>query len=87
METNDQEKIQRQIAIIEDEAKKHLDSNALARYSNIRIAHSEKALQVAALIVQASQTGQLQGVLNDSQFRELLVRLQESNKEFKITRK
>ena len=87
METNDQERIQQQIAMIENEAKKHLDSNALARYSNMRIAHSEKALQVAALIVQASQTGQLQGVLNDSQFRGLLVRLQEPNKEFKITRK
>jgi len=87
MEVNDQEKMQQQIAMLENEAKKFLDSNALSRYSNIKIAHPDKALQVAALIVQSVQAGQLQGVLDDAQFKKLLIKLQEPSKEFKIIRK
>jgi len=73
--------------MIEDEAKKYLDTDALSRYSNIKIAHPDKALQAAALIVQVAQTGQLQGALNDVQFKKLLMKIQEPNKEFKVIRK
>ena len=88
MKLNDESiRMQQQIVMIENEAKKHLDSNALSRYSNLKVVHPEKALQVAAIIVQATQTNQFPDILDDTQLKELLIKLQEPSKEFRIKRR
>mgnify|MGYP001585908984 CR=1 FL=1 len=85
----DKEKIElrQQIFEIENNAKQFLDGNALSRYGNIKLADSEKALQIALLINQAIQQGQLKEKLDDTQFKTLLMNLQEPKKEFNFVRK
>ncbi|MEK6852699.1 MAG: DNA-binding protein [Nanoarchaeota archaeon] len=84
---DEQVKLQEQIQLIESVAKQYLSKEAVSRYGTIKVAHPELALKVAALIAQASQMGQLTEVLSDSEFKEVLKRLQEGKKEFKIVRK
>ncbi len=59
---------------------------ALQRFGNLKTAYPEKALQVCAIIVQNAESGNLNGVLNDVQFKQLLIDLQEPKREFKFTR-
>jgi len=89
MENNLQEKIklQQQIAVIENSAKTYLDKKALQRYGNLRIAHQERALQIAAVIVQAVHEGTIMQPLTDQEFKTILENLQQPKKEFKFTRK
>ncbi|RME54597.1 hypothetical protein D6777_03185 [Candidatus Woesearchaeota archaeon] len=83
----EQEALQQQIQVVETYAKQYLDRDAIARYGNLKAAHPEKAVQVAALIAQGAQSGQIQGKINDAQFKELLLRLQPKKRETKIVRK
>ena len=89
MQNNLQEKIKlkQQTESLENMAKAYLDSNALQRYSNLKIAHLERALQVAVTIAKAAQQGLINKKLNDIEFKELLKNLQTPNKEFRFTRK
>ncbi len=89
MNNNIQEKIklQQQIAMIETIAKKYLNREALQRFGNIKSVNPEKALQIAALIVQNVEAGNLSEVLDDEQLKQLLINLQEPKREFKFTRK
>mgnify|MGYP001590694642 CR=1 FL=1 len=89
MQNNFQEKIKlkQQIEFLENTAKTYLDSTALQRYGSLKIAHPEKALQVAATIAQASQQGLIKQKLNDLEFKDLLKSLQEPKKEFRFIRK
>ena len=80
-------KLQQQIAMIEENAKKFLDKRAVERFGTLKTAHPEKALQAASVIFQASQAGQLQKELTDDEFKQLLSGLQEPKKEFTLTRK
>ena len=79
-------KLQQQIELIENIAKKYLTREAIQRYSNLKIAHPEKAIQVISLIVQASQSGQLNEKIDDVRFKELLKQLDAPKKEFKLRR-
>ncbi len=80
-------KLQKQIEILENNAKAYLDSAALQRFGNLKIAHQEKTIQVAALILQAAQAGQIKQKLTDKEFKNLLINLEEPKKEFKFIRK
>ena len=80
-------KFQQQISLIENNAKQFLDKDALSRYGNIKAVNQEKALQIAFLIHQAVQSGQLKEKLTDVQFKELLMNLQEPRREFRFIRK
>ncbi|MBI2499419.1 DNA-binding protein [Candidatus Woesearchaeota archaeon] len=79
--------LQRQIALIEESAKKYLDRDALQRLGNLKSAYPEKALQVSALILQNAEAGNLKRMLNDEQLKQLLISLDEPKREFKFTRK
>jgi len=79
--------LQRQIALIEESAKKYLDRAALQRLGNLKSAYPEKALQVSALILQNAEAGNLKNVINDDQLKQLLINLDEPKKEFRFTRK
>jgi DNA-binding TFAR19-related protein (PDSD5 family) len=83
----EQHQMLQQIELVETFAKRYLDSKAISRYGNLKAAHPEKAIQVAALITRGAQSGQIQGQITDIQFRELLLRLQPPKHETKIVRK
>ncbi|MEK6934917.1 MAG: DNA-binding protein [Nanoarchaeota archaeon] len=87
MNSQNKLKLQQQVALIEETAKKYLDSEALERFGNIKMVDPEKALQVAALIVQNVEVGNLNDVLGDDQFKEVLIKLQGDKREFKFNRK
>lgn len=78
--------VQQQVAQLDKAAKLWMTPEALSRYGNLKMAHQEKALQVAALIAQFVQQGQLKKAVDDEQLKELLVYLDEKN-QTKITRK
>lgn len=80
-------KMQQQVEFIESNAKKFLDKNALERYGNLKAVQPERALQVAILIAQASQAGQIKDVLSDEEFKNLLRNLDEPKREFRFVRK
>lgn len=79
--------MQQQIAEIEKVAKGIMSKEALGRYGNLRVAHPEKALQVAIFIAQAASNNQIQGVLSDDDLKNILLNAQEPKKEFKFVRK
>ena len=86
-ELEEKMKLQQQVAVLESNAKQFLDKEALMRYGNIKAVDPEKAIKIAMLISQAVQNGQLKEKLSDSQFKDLLMSLQEPNKEFNVVRK
>ena len=80
-------KLKQQIELIENTAKMYLDKVALQRYGNLKIAHQEKALQIATIIVQAVQEGTIRQPIADNELKLLLANLQQPKKEFKFMRK
>src|SRR3990167_8139612 len=83
---NEEEALKNQIEQIEALAKQLLDKEALSRFGNIKIAHPEKAIQLASVLIQMARTGRLKEKLNDEQLKQILTMLQEK-KEFTIKRK
>lgn len=71
----------------ERNAKQFLDNDALVRYGNLKSAFPEISLQIAMVINQLVQEGQLNRKLNDMEFKELLKNLNPRRREIKITRK
>jgi len=78
--------MQQQVAQLDKAAKLWMDPEALSRYGNLKMAHSEKALQVAVLIAQFVQQKKIQKAVTDEQLKELLIYLDEK-KEMNIKRK
>ncbi|MFH1682541.1 MAG: DNA-binding protein [Candidatus Woesearchaeota archaeon] len=81
-----EEQIQAQIEELENLVRQFLTKDALQRYGNLKIAHTEKAIRVLTILGQMIQTGQLKKQLNDTQFKEILKRIEPKKKEFKIKR-
>ena len=80
---NEQIKLQEQISQIESMAKQYFTKDALSRYSNLKLAHPEKAIQVAMAIVQASKSG-FNERIDDNSLKDILIQFQESKRETKI---
>ncbi len=80
-------KLQQQILQIENQTKLYLDKQALSRYGNIKAANPEKALQITIMLHKAIQSGQINQKLTDSQFKEILIQIQNTKKDFKFKRK
>ena len=78
-----QQKLQMQIAQLENAIKQLFTKDALSRYSNLKIAHPEKAIQLLAVIAQLTES---RGVMkiDDYQLKELLVQMDGKKKETKI---
>lgn len=78
-----------QIAMLENIAKENMTKEAIARYGNLKLAHPETALKAVAAIAQAAQLGQISEPLDDIQFKQILLNLQQGKKQFnlKISRK
>ena len=83
-QANEEAQLQRQIDAMEALVKQFLSREALLRYGNIKSAHSEKALQVLALLFQAIQKGQLKSKIDDTTFKKILEQLTPKKREIKI---
>ena len=80
-------KLQQQIQQLEAIVKQHLTKEAISRYGNIKAAHPNLAIQLAVIIAQSVQSGQISEKINDKTLKEILRSMQKQKKDFKITRK
>ncbi|MBU1245377.1 MAG: DNA-binding protein [Nanoarchaeota archaeon] len=83
----EQLKLQQQIKQLDESVKQYLTKEAITRYGNLKSAHPELAIQVAAIILQAINSGQIKEKITDDQLKNILKQFQQPKKEFKITRK
>ncbi len=83
----EQAKFQQQLEMLENLAKTHMTPEAIARYSSIKIAHTENAVRAIAFIAEGVQKGQIKHKVTDMEFKELLRQFIPKKKEFKITRR
>jgi len=83
----EQLELQKQIQQIEVSVKPFLSKEAVSRYSNLKAAHPEKAIQSLLMVFQLIQSGKLVGVVSDEDFKELLMQFNKPKKEFKVVRK
>jgi len=83
----EQQKLQQQIKQIDESVKQFLTKEAITRYGNLKSAHPELAIQVAAIILQAINSGQIKEKVTGDQLKNILKQFQKPKKEFKLTRK
>ncbi len=86
-QVQEEAQLQQQINQLEILVKQYLTKDALTRYGNLKAAHPEKAVQLLVILGQAVQSGQLPRKIDDAQLKELLRRLTQEKKDFKIKRK
>lgn len=85
-EADRQQEAEAQIGALENLVKARLTKEAMERYTNLRIAHPEKAMQLLAILGQAIQQYQIKEI-TDAQLKDLLMRITPKQKEFKLIRK
>jgi len=83
----DELRLQQQINALEELVKKNLTKEAVSRYSNIKIAHPELALNLVILLGSLIQQGKIRGTIDDNQLKELLKQITSRKTDFKITKK
>ena len=81
----EQAKAEQQIQQLELIAKQVLTKEALQRYSNLKTAFPEKAIQLLIILAQAIQSRNVSKI-DDSTLKELLRKLEPKKKEMKIKR-
>ncbi len=64
-----------------------LDAQARQRLMNIRLVKPELAASVENYLINAASSGRLNKTLTDEELKELLIRIQQPRKEFKIDRR
>lgn len=78
------EQLQQKIAQIDNLAKQVMTKEALTRYGNLKIAHPEKAINVAMFI--AENASKLQDKIDDATLKQILMNFEPKKSEFKIRR-
>ena len=63
-----------------------LTPEARSRLANIKIAKPEYAAQIENLLIQLAQSGQLKQKISDAQLKQILGKISEKKKEFRIRR-
>ena len=76
---------QKQIQVLETTVKQYLTKEAITRYGNIKAAHQQKAIQMITILAQLIQSGQITEKIDDAQFKEILLKMQEPQQKTKIT--
>ena len=76
---------QKQIQVLETTVKQYLTKEAITRYGNIKAAHQQKAIQIITILPQLIQSGQITEKIDDAQFKEILLKMQEPQQKTKIT--
>ena len=83
-ELEQQQKIAQQINQLESLAKQYMTKEAIERYSNLKVAHQELAINVISLIAKAVKTNQLKQKITDQQFKDILVEINPNKERFRI---
>src|SRR3989338_1036850 len=83
-----QEQLQllQQIQALENLVKQYLTKEALGRYTNLKISHTEKSIQLLSILGQLIQRGQIKGTITDEQLKDLIIKITPERKETKIKR-
>jgi DNA-binding TFAR19-related protein (PDSD5 family) len=76
------ENLTKQVLVLEGVAKKAMTKEAISRYGNLKMAHTELAIRAIAIIAQAVQTNQIKEKITDEQFKELLREINTGKKQF-----
>lgn len=84
-QAQEQEQLQQQIQQLEIIVKQALTREALERYSNLKTAFPDRAVQLLVILAQAIQSGQITKI-DDNTLKEILKRLTPEKREFKIKR-
>jgi len=79
--------LQQQVEEIEQFAKQFMSAEAIARYSNLKAVHTEKALQSIMVVAELAREGKLTAKITDGQYKQLLVQMSPEKKEFRMRRK
>ncbi len=61
------------LKLIENLAKTKMSREAVTRYSNLKLAHTEKAVRAISFIAQGVQSGKINDQISDEQFKSLLM--------------
>ncbi len=78
---NNQLKFQQQVEMLENAIKQRLTREAVERYSNLKAAHPEKAIQLLTVLARiAEQHGQV----SDDMLKEILMQMSPERRETKI---
>ncbi len=84
MDEKDEEQLVEQVAALEKIAKTRMSKEAISRYGNVKLAHTELAIKAIAMVAQAVQTNQVQGIIGDLEFKELLREIQRGKTQFRF---
>ena len=84
-QAQEQQQLQQQIQQLEIMVKQALTKEALERYSNLKTAFPDRAVQLLVILAQAIQSGQITKI-DDNTLKEILKRLTPEKREFKIKR-
>lgn len=76
------ENLAEQILSLERVAKTMMSKEAISRYGNLKMGHTETAIKAIAMIAQAVQTHQIKEKITDEQFKEILREIQSNKKQF-----
>lgn len=63
-----------------------LTPEARGRLANVKLARPEYALQVENLLIQLAQSGQVKQKITDAQLKQILGKISQKKREFKIRR-
>ncbi len=83
-EKSNEEQLIEQVAMLEKIAKTRMSKEAISRYGNVKLAHTETAIKAIAMIAQAVQMNQVQGMIGDLEFKEILREIQKGKTQFKF---
>ncbi len=79
-------KLQQQLQQLEAMIKQLFTKDALERYSNLKVAHPEKAVQLLMLITQLLQHNQLSGKIDDQTLKSILQQMEGEKRKTQIKR-
>lgn len=84
-QANEEEQLKQQIEQLEAVVKQALTKEALQRYSNLKTAFPDRAVQLLVILAQALQSGQITNI-DDTTLKEILKKLSPEKKDIKIKR-
>jgi DNA-binding TFAR19-related protein (PDSD5 family) len=79
----EQAEVQQQVEQVESFVKAHLSREALQRYSNLKIAFPDMAMQLLGVLAQSIQNYNIKEI-SDAQLKELLQRVSPKKRDIKI---
>ena len=80
---NEEMELQQQVSQLESNLKQMMTPDALSRYSNVKLAHPDKALQALVVMAQMLQTGNVR-TIDDTQLKSVLMHITPEKKQARL---